>query len=236
MTVSWSSGRASRRRKPKPEYDVTVIEKRELIRRSAPEVFAFMDRPANWKSAFPDSLAVRLEQHPSDLRPGTIFRYRLHRWPVDVSWDVVVSEYRPPTRFTNVKARGYFPRWVLEHEIRAPGRGRGARDATLLRGPRRTLRHPLEQLCNPGSDGRARHRERTGGARRHRARTGSASRVLKKSCEPCASGASTARTGRRHKKPWVCRQPSRSAKHVATRRGGGVPAALMDAGPTASMH
>jgi ligand-binding SRPBCC domain-containing protein len=107
----------ARRRKPKREYDVTVIEKRELIRRSAPEIFAFMDRPANWKSAFPDSLAVQLEQHPSDLRPGTIFRYRLHRWPVDVSWDVVVSEYHPPTRFTNVKARGYFPRWILEHEI-----------------------------------------------------------------------------------------------------------------------
>lgn len=99
------------------EHDVTVIEKRELIRRSAREIFAFMDRPSNWKSAFPESLAVRLEEHPSDLRPGTIFRYRLHRWPVDVTWDVVVSEYRPPSRFTNVKARGYFPRWVLEHEI-----------------------------------------------------------------------------------------------------------------------
>jgi ligand-binding SRPBCC domain-containing protein len=107
----------AKRARAKREYDVTVIEKRALIRRPPSEIFAFMDRPSNWKSAFPDSLAVRLEEHPSDLRPGTIFRYRLHRWPVDVSWDVVVSEYRPPTRYTNVKARGYFPRWVLEHEI-----------------------------------------------------------------------------------------------------------------------
>jgi ligand-binding SRPBCC domain-containing protein len=107
----------TKRPRAKREHAVTVIEKRALIPRPAAEIFAFMDRPSNWKRAFPDSLAVRLEHHPSDLRPGTIFRYRLHRWPVDVSWDVVVSEYRPPTGYTNVKARGYFPSWVLEHEI-----------------------------------------------------------------------------------------------------------------------
>lgn len=103
--------------KAKRRHDVTVIEKRELIHRPATEIFAFLDRPSNWKHAFAESIAVSLEKHPADLRPGAIFGYRLHRWPLDVSWDVVVSEYRPPARFTNVKARGYFPRWVLEHEV-----------------------------------------------------------------------------------------------------------------------
>jgi hypothetical protein len=101
----------------KRKYDVTVIERRELIHRSAPDLFAFLDRPSNWRRALPESLAVSLEAHPKDLRPGSIFRYRLHRWPLDFSWDVVVSDYRPPAGFTNVKARGYFPRWVLEHEL-----------------------------------------------------------------------------------------------------------------------
>jgi len=103
--------------KPKPV--VTVVERRELIRRPAREVFAFLDRPSNLKRIFPPSLAVSLERHPEDLRPGTLFRYRLRRWPLDFEWDVVVSDYCPPARFTNVKAKGYFPRWAMEHEILA---------------------------------------------------------------------------------------------------------------------
>lgn len=101
--------------KPKPV--VTVVERRELIRRPIAEVFAFFDTPSNLKRVFPTSLAVSLEGHPADLRPGTLFRYRLRRWPLDFEWDVVVSDYRPPARFTSVKAKGYFPRWAMEHEI-----------------------------------------------------------------------------------------------------------------------
>jgi ligand-binding SRPBCC domain-containing protein len=96
---------------------VTVVERKELIRRPTAEVFAFLDRPSNLKRVLPASLAVSLERHPDDLRPGTLFRYRLRRWPLDFEWDVVVSDYHPPARFTNVKAKGYFPRWAMEHEI-----------------------------------------------------------------------------------------------------------------------
>ncbi len=104
---------------PKPKRAVTVVERREIIRRPIHEVFAFFDRPSNLKGVFPSTLAVSLERHPDDLRPGTLFRYRLCRWPLDFEWDVVVSDYHPPGRFTNVKARGYFPRWAMEHEILA---------------------------------------------------------------------------------------------------------------------
>ena len=102
---------------PKAKPAVTVVERREIIRRPIEEVFAFFDRPSNLKRVFPAKLAVTLERHPDDLRPGTIFRYRLSRWPLDFEWDVVVSDYHPPGRFTNVKAKGYFPRWSMEHEI-----------------------------------------------------------------------------------------------------------------------
>ena len=105
--------------KPKPA--VTVVERRESISRPIQDVFAFFDSPSNLKRIFPTSLAVTLERHPEDLRPGTLFRYRLRRWPLDFEWDVVVSDYRPPQRFTNVKAKGYFPRWAMEHEILAHG-------------------------------------------------------------------------------------------------------------------
>ena len=68
-------------------------------------------------------MAVSLESHPNDLRLGTIFAYRLRRWPLDLAWDVVVSEYSPPDGFTNVKARGYFPKWAHKHAIIAADHG-----------------------------------------------------------------------------------------------------------------
>lgn len=108
---------------PKPKRMVTVVERKEIIRRPITDVFAFFDRPSNLKRVFPSSLAVSLERHPVDLRPGTLFGYRLRRWPLDFEWDVVVSDYHPPARFTNVKAKGYFPRWAMEHEIVAREQG-----------------------------------------------------------------------------------------------------------------
>ena len=102
---------------PQQKSRVTVIERRERTGRPASEVFRFFDSPANVKRATPSSIAVSLERHPVDLRPGSIFGYRLQRWPVDLSWEAVVSEYRPPEGFTNVKSTGYFPKWTLSHEI-----------------------------------------------------------------------------------------------------------------------
>jgi len=101
----------------KPKHEVTRIEERARTRRSPREVFAFLDRPANVKRVTPTTIAVSLESHPSDLRLGTIFAYRLKRWPLELSWDVVVSEYSPPEGFTNVKARGFFPKWAHRHTI-----------------------------------------------------------------------------------------------------------------------
>ncbi len=102
---------------------LTVIEERVHIDRSPLDVFAFLDRPRNVQRVTPKTIAVSLGSHPEDLRLGTIFAYRLKRWPVDFAWDVVVSEYEPPLSFTNVKARGFFPRWAHRHSILPDGSG-----------------------------------------------------------------------------------------------------------------
>ena len=107
----------------KPKQVVTRIEERVRTSRSASDVFAFLDRPSNVKRVTPTAIAVSLESHPNDLRLGTIFAYRLTRWPLDLAWDVVVSEYSPPDGFTNVKARGYFPKWAHKHAIIAADYG-----------------------------------------------------------------------------------------------------------------
>ena len=107
----------------KPRTEPIRIEETVTTGRSPSDVFAFLDRPANLSRALADRTAVSLESHPSDLRPGTIFAYRLRQWPVDLHWDVVVSEYAPPRGFTEVKARGFFPKWALSHEVRPTSSG-----------------------------------------------------------------------------------------------------------------
>ena len=102
---------------------ITRIEERVRTSRSPRDVFAFFDRPSNVKRVTPKAMAVSLESHPDDLRLGTVFAYRLKRWPLDVVWDVVVSEYSPPNGFTNVKARGFFPKWAHRYSIIAADGG-----------------------------------------------------------------------------------------------------------------
>ena len=106
-----------------PSQPVIHIEERAHIRRAPRDVFAFFDNPKNVHSVTPKTIAVSLESHPDDLRLGTIFAYRLKRWPVDFVWDVVVSEYEPPRGFTNVKARGFFPKWAHRHVLVPDGDG-----------------------------------------------------------------------------------------------------------------
>lgn len=108
---------------PKPKRAITRIEERVRTSRSPRDVFAFLDRPSNVKRVTPTRMAVSLESHPDDLRLGTVFAYRLKRWPLDLVWDVVVSEYSPPNGFTNVKARGFFPKWAHQHSIIAADGG-----------------------------------------------------------------------------------------------------------------
>jgi len=105
------------------KYAITCIEERVRTRRSPRDVFAFLDHPSNVKRVTPTAMAVSLESHPDDLRLGTVFAYRLKRWPLDLVWDVVVSEYSPPNGFTNVKARGFFPKWAHRHSIIAADHG-----------------------------------------------------------------------------------------------------------------
>jgi ligand-binding SRPBCC domain-containing protein len=107
----------------KPKRAATRIEERVRTSRSPRDVFAFLDHPPNLKRVTPTTMAVSLESHPDDLRPGTVFAYRLKRWPLDFVWDVVVSEYSPPHGFTNVKARGFFPKWAHRYAIIAADDG-----------------------------------------------------------------------------------------------------------------
>lgn len=100
---------------------VTRIERTMRIDCPLAEVFAFYDAPEKlWQATRP--LGIQAEKLPRDLRPGSLFAYRLRRWPFDLRWEALVSEYRPGERVVDVQTRGYFLQWSYQHHFAAEGR------------------------------------------------------------------------------------------------------------------
>lgn len=106
---------------------VTQIEKSVRIGRPLADVFAFYDSPENLRAVTPESSPLEMERLPRDLRPGSIFGYRMRHWLADLRWEALVSEYQPMERVVHVQSHGYFLQWVHEHHFMREG------DATRLR-------------------------------------------------------------------------------------------------------
>jgi ligand-binding SRPBCC domain-containing protein len=103
------------------EAGVVRIERATTIARPIEDVLAFHDVPENLRRITPGSLGLALEKLPKDLRPGAVFAYRLRRWPLDLRWEAVVSEYRPPVCFVLVQSRGDFLLWNEAHRFVSEG-------------------------------------------------------------------------------------------------------------------
>ncbi len=96
---------------------VVLIERSTEIARPIREVFEFYETPDNFRRVTDGAAGIELERLPSDLRPGSVFAYRLRGWPLDLRWEALISEYQPPERFVNVQANGVFLEWRHEHHF-----------------------------------------------------------------------------------------------------------------------
>jgi ligand-binding SRPBCC domain-containing protein len=94
---------------------IVVIERSAEIARPVQEVFEFYETPDNFRRVTDGVAGMELERLPADFRPGSVFAYRLHGWPVELRWQALLSEYQPPERLVNVQANGQFLEW--SHEL-----------------------------------------------------------------------------------------------------------------------
>jgi len=136
-----------------------LIECSTKIARPINEVFAFYNTPENLRLVTPSTSGVELERLPKDLRPGAIFGYRLRGWPLELRWEALVSEYRPPERFINVQSRGRFLQWSHEHHFAPEGTSTRVKELLKYRMPkglvssvahRLYVREKLEELVSTG--------------------------------------------------------------------------------------
>src|SRR3972149_9602702 len=100
---------------------VMIIERSTEIARPIEEVFAFYETPDNYRRVTASAAGVEILRVPLDLRPGSVFAYRLRGWPVELPWGALVSEYQSPVRFVPVLSDAIFRQWSHEHHFVAQG-------------------------------------------------------------------------------------------------------------------
>lgn len=110
---------------------VAVIERSVRIAKPLAEVFTFFASPESRSSAVAGVFAVEVERQPPDLRQGTLFAYRMRRWPFDLRWEALVSEYLPRERLVQLQSRGFFLQW--KHEEHFAPEGTGTRVTEVIR-------------------------------------------------------------------------------------------------------
>jgi ligand-binding SRPBCC domain-containing protein len=95
-----------------------VLERRQLVRRPRPEVFAFFGDARNLEAITPDFLRFRIATaEPIAMATGTLIEYRLSLYGVPFGWQTRIEAWEPDRRFVDVQLRGPYRRWRHAHEF-----------------------------------------------------------------------------------------------------------------------
>jgi ligand-binding SRPBCC domain-containing protein len=101
----------------------SVIELSARIESPLTEVFRFFASPESREPSTPQPSRIEVKRQPRDVRQGMLFAYRLRRWPFDLEWEALVSEYLPRQRLVQLQSRGSFLEWRHEEHFAAEGTG-----------------------------------------------------------------------------------------------------------------
>ena len=94
------------------------VEERSLVNQTPELAFSLCSQPNNIKRFVPKGLTILMKSKAQDLRPGTKFSYKFKLWPLDLTWETVVSEYSSPNGITNIQSKGFFPRWTYTYALK----------------------------------------------------------------------------------------------------------------------
>jgi ligand-binding SRPBCC domain-containing protein len=94
------------------------LERRQIIRRSREDVFAFFSRAENLDEITPDFLRFRIVTPlPIALERGARIEYELRLFGVAIAWRTFIEAFESPALFVDVQERGPYARWVHRHEF-----------------------------------------------------------------------------------------------------------------------
>jgi ligand-binding SRPBCC domain-containing protein len=93
-----------------------LLERRQLIPRPRPEVFAFFADAHNLETLTPPWLRFGLTSAGSiEMAPGTLIAYRMRVHGIPVRWLTRIEEWQPDEHFVDRQLRGPYRLWHHTH-------------------------------------------------------------------------------------------------------------------------
>ena len=109
------------------------------------KAFAFFADAWNLEAITPPWLRFRILEAPRTLRGGSLLAYRLRLFGLSIRWHTEITEWRPPSGFTDVQLAGPYRRWEHTHRLSRVDGGTEIYDHVLYRLPY----EPLAGLLAP---------------------------------------------------------------------------------------
>jgi len=83
------------------------------------DLWAYYTNPQSLAELTLPSLGMRVVKADLPLAEGSRVRFALRPrgFPLEVRWDARITEFRPPTTFTDRQVRGPFEHWVHRHDF-----------------------------------------------------------------------------------------------------------------------
>jgi ligand-binding SRPBCC domain-containing protein len=80
------------------------------------ETFDFFADAANLERITPPELNFRITtDQPIDLKKGALIDYKLKLRGIPISWQTIISEWNPPSAFTDEALKSPYKQWIHRH-------------------------------------------------------------------------------------------------------------------------
>jgi ligand-binding SRPBCC domain-containing protein len=112
-----------------------VLERSQVVRVDRDKAFAFFADPWNLEAITPPWLRFGIVEAPRQLARGSLLDYRLRLFGVPIRWRTEISEWSPPSGFTDVQIVGPYCRWEHTHRLHPVAGGTEITDRVVYRLP-----------------------------------------------------------------------------------------------------
>lgn len=95
-----------------------IFKSELIIKRPINEVFGFFSQAENLQRITPTSLNFNiLTSMPIEMKKGALIDYKLKIRGIPSKWKTLISDWNPPTSFTDTQLKGPYKKWVHTHQF-----------------------------------------------------------------------------------------------------------------------